>query len=306
MVSFIAFKRMQGYEYTDGADRLKRFDAFLSTTDCTEGVLRTADVDRYRAAIAGRSASTQGGNLSTLRQFSLYLHALEPRSAVVPSHLVRRHARMIRFYPLSGAQIGELMAAAQSLRGSNGLVADCICFLIGLLYCTGLRISEALALNGADVDVEQSTLFVRRGKFRKERRVPMSPSTLQALREWLERRSPYVGGEGTAPLLVVGWNRRLKRDQAYRHFRRLCKQCGLDGAPSPRLHDLRHNYACRCLARWREAQEDVDALLPVLANAMGHVAFSSTQLYIHLDAGALQQASAKFRAHIHHPLESHP
>jgi integrase len=303
MVSFIAFKRMQGYEYTDGADRLKRFDAFLSTTNGTDEVLRAQDVDRYRAAIAALSSRTQAGNLSTVRQFSLYLHAVEPRSAVVPAHLVKRQSRSIRFYPLSEAQVGALMAAVPSVLRRDGIPAHGIRFLIGLLYSTGLRISEALALNAADVDVEHATLFVRRGKFRKERLVPMSPSTLQAMREWLERRSPYAGSGAAAPLLVVGWNKRLNRDRTSRIFRRLCRYCGLDGEPPPRLHDLRHNYACRCLALWREAQEDVDALLPILANAMGHVDFFSTQLYIHIDAVALQQASANFHSHVNHYQE---
>jgi integrase len=303
MVSFVAFKRMQGYEYTAGAARLKRFDAFLSTLDGTAGLLRAQDVARYRAHIAGRCARTQAGNLSTVRQFSLYLHALEPRSVVVPAHVFQRYARTIRFYPLSAAQVGALMAAAHSVLPKSGILAPCIRFLIGLLYSTGLRISEALALNAGDVDVEQATLFVRRGKFRKQRLVPMSPSTLQAMREWLERRAPYVGGEAAAPVLVVGWNKRLNRDQAASIFRRLRTHCGLDGEPPPRLHDLRHNYACHRLALWREAQENVDALLPILANAMGHVDFFSTQLYIHIDAAALQQASAKFHTHVHQSLE---
>jgi len=106
---------------------------------------------------------------------------------------------------------------------------------------------------------------------------------------------PYSGGyafvatmpatKRTPPLLVSGWNQRLKNWQAARAFARLCAHCGITGSPAPRLHDLRHNYACRCLALWRN--EDVDALLPVLANAMGHVDFRSTQLYMHIDAVAL-------------------
>lgn len=303
MVSFIAFKRRQGHEYTGATGSLRRFDAFLAKTDCTDGVLRMQDVDGYRAAIAGRAVRTQAAALSVVRQLSLYLHAVEPRRVRVPVRLIPRQARPIRFHPLSDGQVVELMAAAQYVLGDNEIAAHCIRFLIGLLYSTGLRISEAVALNEADVDAEQATLFVRRGKFRKERLVPMSPSTLQAVREWRERRAPYVGGAAADPLLVVAWNQRLTRRRAERSFRRLCTHCGLSAVPPPRLHDLRHNYACRRLALWRQAQEDVDALLPVLANAMGHVDFFSTQVYLHIDAVALQQASAKFHTLVHHHSE---
>jgi site-specific recombinase XerD len=302
MVSFIAFKRMQGHDYHDGELQLRRFDTFLGATGCTDGVLRMQDVDRYRATMAGRSIRTRCGALSPIRQFSLYLRAMEPRSEPVPVRLFPRQARPIRFHPLSTAQVSGLMSSVPGVLGNN-IAAHGIRFLIGLLYSTGLRISEAVALNAGDVNFQHATLFVRRGKFRKERLVPMSPSTLQATREWIERRAPYVGGSDRDPLLVIAWNQRLTRRGAGRYFRRLCIHGGLTSKPPPRLHDLRHNYACRRIALWRQAQEDVDALLPVLANAMGHVDFFSTQVYLHIDAAGLQQASARFHTHVHHHRE---
>jgi len=304
MVRFIAFKRIQGYDYADGMDCLKRFDSFLSKKGCSDGVLHAEDMDHYCAETVGLKASTRTGLHSAVRQFSLYLHAMEPQSAVLHARILPRQPRSIRFYPLSPAQIGNLMAATEILNPKKGIRPHGIRFLIGLLYSTGLRIGEALALNLHDVDTEHSTLFVRRGKFRKERIVPISPSTLDAMEKWLERREHYAGSEASAPLFVVKWNKRLGRDQAASAFRRLCNHCGIDGNPPPRLHDLRHNYACRRIALWRKAQEDVDALLPVLANAMGHVNFFATQVYIHIDAASLQQASVKFNTHINHYLEN--
>jgi integrase len=303
MAAFTAFKRMQGHDYRDGERQLMRFDAFLGATGCADGVLRMRDVDRYRATMAGRSVPTRRGALSTIRQFSLYLHAMEPRSERVPARLLPRQARPIRFHRLGPVQVAWLMDAAPGVLG-DGLAAHCVRFLVGLLYSTGLRVGEAVALDEGDVDFERATLFVRRGKFRKERLVPMSPSTLRAAREWIERRAPHVGGGGRDPLLAVAWNRRLTRWTAERCFRRLCVHAGLTAEPPPRLHDLRHNYACRRIALWRQAREDVDALLPVLANAMGHVDFLSTQVYLHIDADGLRQASAKFHAHARRPPEA--
>ena len=86
-------------------------------------------------------------------------------------------------------------------------------------------------------------------------------------------------------------------------FRCLCIHCGIGGNPPPRLHDLRHNYACACIAQWREAHADVNALLPVLANAMGHATYRDTELYLHIDAAALRQACGKFKQHVQHSLE---
>ena len=302
MIQFVAFKRLQGYDYTAGADGLRLFDTFLANRGGAGEGLGAEELDDYRAQVKGLKRATQFGRLSVVRQFSLYLHAIRVESAVWPRTLIPRQPRSIRFCPLSPAQIGALMAAPATGQGGHALRAYTIRFLIGLLYSTGLRISEALALNVGDVDLKQATLFVRRGKFGKERLVPLHPSTLAALREWLEHRAGDAGNGSSVPLFMAGGNRRLNRYQAAHAFRRLCLRGGVTGDPAPRLHDLRHNYACRCLALWREAGEEVDALLPVLANVMGHVDFHATEVYVHIEAAALRQASLKFHQHVHpHP-----
>ncbi|TFH13330.1 MAG: hypothetical protein E4H02_12005 [Lentisphaerales bacterium] len=303
MVQFLNFKHMQGYDYIDGQEQLQRFDSFLSRTQCSGPVLRREDLDGYCEDLRQMHLGTQAKLLSTVRQFSHFLRALEPESVVLAVRILPRRPQTIRFYPLSAKQVGELMATTPILRPGSGIRPACLRFLIGLLYSTGLRIGEALALNLGDVDQRHASLFVRDGKRHKERLVLMSTSALEALQKWLCFRRDYACNEANAPLLVTGWNQRLKDWQAARAFARLCTHCHITGSPAPRLHDLRHNYACRCLALWREANEDVDALLPVLANAMGHVDFHATQLYMHIDAVALQQASAKFHNHVYDVLE---
>ncbi len=304
MLQFVAFKRMQGYDYADGMQRLKRLDSFLLKEGCTDDVLHAEALNRYCAEMAGLSVSSMAGIQSTARQFSIYLHAFEPESMILSGRIILRHPRQIRFCPLSELQIADLMAASESLAPKGGIRSHCIRFLIGLLYSTGLRISEALTLNLRDLNTKDATLFVRRGKFRKERLVPMSSSTLEAMTVWLKHRKQYAGSEASSPLFIVRWNKRPSCDQVSRTFHRLCMQCGIDGNPPPRLHDLRHNYACRRIALWREEERDVNALLPVLANAMGHVNFFATQVYLHINAGSLQQASSKFNTHIKHTLEN--
>ena len=294
MVRFVAFKRMQGYDYTASAECLRQFDTFVSNSECTQRGIEARELERYRFQIRGLKPATQRGRLSVVRQFSLHLRAFAPTSAVLPRDLIRRQPRAIRFRPLDADQVVALMAATVTLQATNEIREHCIRFLIGLLYCTGLRISEALALNLGDVDLDRAMLFVRRGKFCKERLVPMSPSLMVAMDQWLKLRSAFAGLHPSAPLFLAGWNNRLNRYQASKAFARLRIYCGFDDEPPPRLHDLRHNYACACIARWRETGEDVNALLPVLSNAMGHVDVHATEVYIHINAASLQQASAKF------------
>ena len=145
MVQFIAFKRMQGYDYRHSADRLRLFDAFLTECGHASTALDLDVLERFAREIVKRCRATRAGRLSGVRQFSLYLHALEPESVLLPLRLMPRESQKTRFYPLSSAQVGELMAATATLKPDNGICAECMRFLIGLLYSTGLRISEALA-----------------------------------------------------------------------------------------------------------------------------------------------------------------
>jgi len=190
-------------------------------------------------------------------------------------------------------EVRELMLAAEKLLPAKGIRCACIRFLIGLLYTTGLRISEALGLNLGDIDLEQNTLFIHLGKFGKDRLIAFSPSTRSAMDEWLHLRSFHAGNSNSAPLFITTRNKRLTPAQARYAFLKLCKKCGLLGEPRPRLHDLRHNYACECLDRWRREGKDIQTLLPILSTAMGHTNPCATQHYIHISAATLLDASDK-------------
>lgn len=295
MADFIVYKRMQGYTYHTQIGNLRLFDRFITERDCPGGALQVGVFRRYQASISGLAPGTREGYLSVVRVFSRHLQALRPESAVTPVNLEPLHARSVRFHRIAPEQIRELMETAPDLHMHHPAGPHAVRFLVGLLYSTGLRISEALKLNLGDVDLRRGTLHVRRGKFAKDRLVAMTESTAEAVGAWLKLRSRHAATTLSAPLLPGGRGGRLTYAQSRAAFSTLCRRCGLHGDPPPRLHDLRHNFACRCIARWREDGQDVQALLPALANAMGHVSLFSTQFYVHLDAAELQPASARFR-----------
>lgn len=303
MERFVAHKRMQGFDYTAQSNALKFFDRFLCCEDCSDGLLHRECFSGYLATLPHLKPATREGRLGVVHQFSLHLNAFRPESQVMPLRLLPVFARNIRFCRITSAEVCELMCAAEKLPPKGGIRAACIRFLIGLLYTTGLRISEATGLKLGDVDLERNTLFVHRGKFGKDRLIALSPSTRRALDEWLRLRSFHAGNANSAPLFVGASNKRLAPQQARRAFRRLCEKCGLHGEPPPRLHDLRHNYASECMSRWQREGEDIDILLPVLSTAMGHANPHATQRYIHINAAILLDASDKIHGRFIQPKE---
>ena len=308
MEEFVAFKRMAGYDYTDQELTLSYFDRFLASDPDPHGAGRLAPetLKRYVAATSHLAAYTRQTRISSLREFSRWLQARCPGSAILPRDVLPRHRRRERFFPIAPAQIAALMAAAATVLTADRMRAGSVGMLVGLLYATGLRIAEALGLTPRDIAPDGSTLHVARGKFGKERLVPLSPSAHAALTAYLAVRQRHAHGPDSLPLFIAARGTPLKRAQVYGDFRRLCRHCGIRGEPPPRLHDLRHNYACRRLALWREAGMDVNVMLPILATAMGHVNRFATQRYLHLDAAGLQNAATRFNAHVASQAESKP
>ena len=300
MNQFVSFKRMQGYDYTDQARKLSYFDRFLVAEagtpqgpDLTLNTLR-----RYVDTTQHLEAFSRSTRLAAVREFSRYLHARRPDSAVLPKDILPRHKRTVRFFPMTARQVADLMAAVPAILPPDDILTWSLSVLIGLLYSTGLRIGEALNLTLGDIDRQQSTLHVIRGKFGKERLVPVSVSTLNAVTGYLTVRKPHAGNSLSSPLFIAAYDTALNHDQAYYYFRRLCRHCGIWGDPPPRPHDLRHNYACARLALWREQGMDLNAMLPVLATAMGHVNIFTTQRYLHVDAVGMLDALDKFDTYI--------
>jgi len=300
MEAFIAGKRMQGYDYTDQALTLSYFDRFLAAAGHrSDAACLTADIlRRYVATTDTLAAYSRRTRIASLREFSRWLHARCSRSAVLPLDILPRCGYRVRFFPINSGQVAALMAAAPAVLPAGGMRARSIATLIGLLYCTGLRIAEALKLTPRDIAADGSTLHVLRGKFGRERFVPITAGTYSVLAEYLAVRGRHAAGGDSSPLFIAAGGAGLTRNQVYQDYHRLCRHCGIWGQPPPRLHDLRHNYACRRLALWREEGRDVNAMLPILATAMGHTGFYATQCYLHLDALALQAAAARFNVHV--------
>jgi integrase len=129
-----------------------------------------------------------------VRRFAQFWSASDPRTEVPPLGLLpHRYARKPP-YIYTEDDIRRLIAVARQLPSATGLRPASYATLLGLLAVTGLRISEALALNRADVDGAEAVLTIRRTKFGKSRLVPVHPATQRALGRYARRRDrvPYA------------------------------------------------------------------------------------------------------------------
>lgn len=301
LVDFVAWKQCQGYDYTDRAVRLARFDRFLCARQYPQPILTPDMAAQYIDSLSGLTPLGRYGDVSAVRTFSRYLNVHRTESHVLPAGTQRLRYRP-RFYLYSPQELSRLLHAARRLPAHGFVPPATFHLLVGLLYTTGLRISEALALDLTDLHVSQTRLLVRRGKFGKDRWIALHPSSVRRLRAYLRGRSPQP--PAGQPLFQTRRGTRLSRDAAESAFRRLVQGCGIDSRPAggPRLHDLRHTYACDCLWLWQQQGADLNALLPVLSTALGHVDLRATQIYLHTTAAQLQQAGERFRTFARPPI----
>lgn len=196
----------------------------------------------------------------------------------------------------STEEIKALLQAAGELGTAGSIRPHTVKTLIALLYVCGLRISEALALDVDDLDAEKQTLLIRKGKFSKDRYVPLAKTSVEALLVY--RQKAQMINKGNA-FFISTRGTRINKNTVGKTYRKLLLSCGIASCkPWPRLHDLRHTFAVNCLRKWNDNNSDVNALLPVLSTVMGHVKVTYTQVYLHVPAELLNQASTRFHNHI--------
>ena len=141
--------------------------------------------------------------------------------------------------------------------------------MIVLLYRTGLRISEALALYPKDVNLEIGAVAVLHGKGNRQRTVGIDPGANRHIEAWLERRDT-LGLSGNAPLFCTLKGKRMSRTNVNRLFRRLAQSAGIEKRVHP--HGFRHTHAYELM------MEGVP--MPIIQQQLGHVSLATTDRYL--------------------------
>jgi integrase len=230
-----------------------------------------------------RSPMTWARRLEVVRPFARYVRQFDPATEVPPSGLLGRAHRRLAPYVYTPDELAALVSEAGRLSPVNGLRPAAVATVLGLLAATGLRISEALRLRRDDVDLDAGVLHVRATKFCKSRLVPLHLTAVGALRQHAaqrDRRCPNA----TGLFFLVDGGIPLSYSKLRTAFRRLRIRLGWESPPPgprrPRVHDLRHTFACRRLLQWHQDGIDVEARLIDLCTYLGHAKISDTYWYL--------------------------
>jgi integrase/recombinase XerD len=260
---------------------LADFSRELGAAGRTIARASTDDLRSYLVSLGKRgfAAASVARRLSAIRQLYRFLYA-EGRRADDPSAVIEGPKRG-RGLPkvLSIAEVDRLLAAARSGIDKTEqpkltrLRAARLACLIEVLYATGLRVSELVALPVSAAESSARMLTVR-GKGNKERLVPLNDAAKAAMREYLALRSE-AGGEQKGKWLFPSFGEagHLTRQHFARELKTLAGVAGLRSAQvSP--HVLRHAFASHLLHNGAD--------LRVVQTLLGHADISTTQIYTHV------------------------
>jgi integrase/recombinase XerC len=223
------------------------------------------------------SKSTTARKLATLRSFYKFClrRGYVPSNPLTSIRTPKQDKRLPKYLELD--QILKLLQTPDdtTLLGSRDRA------MLEVMFSTGVRVSELVDLRISDVDFMGESIRVR-GKGRKERISPVSPSALSALRKYIEIRKhdARAGQFDPDTLFINKHGRRLSTRSVRRKLDKYLLEAGLDPSVSP--HTLRHSFATHMLnngADLRSVQE-----------LLGHQSISTTQAYTQLTTRKLKES----------------
>ncbi len=254
--------------------------ARLGRDDPGDVDLRTLRSWLANQQVTGRSRTTQARRATAARVFTAWLARTGRASADHGASL--GSPKQLRTLPpvLRADEADQLVRNAADAADDGSPLGLRDAAMLELLYATGIRVGELVALDLDDVDRERNLVRVF-GKGRKERSVPFGHPAARALDRWVTEGRAALVTDGAGGALFLGARGRRIDQRAVRTLvhRRIAE---VPGAPDIGPHGLRHTAATHLL----EGGADLRAVQELL----GHASLATTQLYTHVTTDRLRRA----------------
>lgn len=276
LADYAALRIALGYKFRTSGVLLRNFVNFAEHRG--DLIVTAATVREW--ALQAPSTTQRRIRLLTVRRFALALHAEDPRHEVPPADVFGRTSSKRRTpYIYSPDDIRRLIDAAHRLGPDRSIRPSTYATMFGLIAATGMRVSEALAMQLSNVT--DDGLVISQTKFKKSRLLPLHPTTKLALDRYFATRlkvsssscALFISDQGTSPAYPT----------VIRVFLQLARSIGLRGAPGsrgPRIHDLRHTFAVRSLELCAHDAQAVGRHITALSTYMGHAHVTDTYWYL--------------------------
>lgn len=280
---YVAYRRALGYSLRSEANLLKNFARYVDEVG-GGGPLTTELAIGWARLPEGRSAVYWSKRLEMVRCFAKYLAQSDPSTEVPPDGVLGPAHLRKEPHIYTPEDIRRLLRAAAGLPPREGLRPRTYMCLFGLLSCSGLRVSEALKLERGDVDLSSGVITILASKRRQSRLVPLHPTATAALAAYADFRDTYCDQPRSGCFLLSERGQALAYSTVRTVFGKLRTELGWDTAGRsgrrPRIHDLRHTFACRRLLGWVRRGVETGCRVEYLSTYLGHARTTDTYWYL--------------------------
>ncbi len=298
ILNYIAYRKSIGEKFHTNGKYLKAFSRSVGDSIDIEDI----STEMVAEFLYGNSPVTSAWFIKHTALSGFYEYAISRNFinySPLPKNLPKRPPSFIP-YIYSRVELRQLFKAAFSYQKNRSHVEPyMVNKLLIVLYATGIRLSEALALTLDDVDLSQYLIIVEQTKFYKSRLVPFSNELAKEISDYLKwRKKQGFPQEKTSPFFYGRDNKPLNMSTVENAFVRIRQKAGIKRTDNaryqPRLHDLRHSFAVHRLMSWYQENADVQQLLPILSVYMGHTYLAATSVYLTMTNELLQEAGKRF------------
>jgi integrase len=283
--SYIAEMRSVGYKFDIAAYVLFRFDRFCCDQALSGPGLEREIVEAWCAKRPHESVRTQANRIYPVRGLARHIIKAGGSAYVAPFTGLKIERNSYQPHIFAESEIKRLLASCDAFDPCPASPRRHVVMpmAIRLIYGCALRVSEAVHLKIDDVDLDDGTLTIRATKFNKSRIVPMAEGLTSRCRQYA---CDLLQGKPTDyPFLPSHRGGFYDIGTVYGFFRQALHKAQIPHTgKGPRVHDLRHSAACRCLTNWVRNGKDITNALPYLSAYLGHEDLRGTQHYLRLTA----------------------
>lgn len=295
---YIEYKQSLGYKLKVESQELRRFAKFTREIEYNESL--TVDLALQWASLNSNfSRWYMARRLETVHTFAVHAASIDSKTQVPQTGIYGKCHGRVTPYIFMEEEILQLMNEAGKLFSTDGIRCFTVSTALGLLWSTGIRVSELTNLKVKDINFKESYLYIRNTKFFKDRLVPLHQTVLDQLLKYdadLKKRFPERSEEH---FFFVNTGGKRFNTRAFQYAFQQLRPCliksklGWDRRP-PRLYDIRHSFACHTVLRWLKNGEDVNQKIYLLSVYMGHVKPADTYWYLTSTPELLSIAGGKF------------
>lgn len=295
---YLQFRRNLGFQLPYVEAILREFVRFADRHK-HRGPLKRQWAEDFAYAPQAAASAYHVRRLAILYEFAKYWNSYDGRVEIPSPPLPHPGYRRKSPYIYSDKEVRDLMALARSLPSNAALTGDSQATLIGLMACAGLRTCEVIGLRDQDILWDRSQIVVQESKSRSSRVLPITSSTLSALRNYVKRRDLAFPGHSSGALFINVYGEKWSQSSMSHRFDRLRLASGItagEGRRLPRLYDLRHTFACNCLIASMKANRDMSLSVYALSRYMGHKHATETYWYLSAVPELMELVGHRFEA----------